>query len=276
MIDCQKVRQQINLYLDNEATPEINQFIQEHLTTCSSCRKLFAQEQHLEQKLVEIISKPGLDNDRLWDKAVNSITVSKSERPRIYNLRYIAPLASAALVMIVLGAFLLFQPSSTPVLLADAAQEHQLLINTPEPEEQLAVKTDSLETLAEYFSEQYKFNITGCECGMATCKCNIKGGRMCSLSKKPAVHILIDYQGVPISLFVLSSKDLTAFPDAQSHLKQCHKIYQAKVKDFNCAMVRLPDNILCAVSSVKPELLKELITDTEENIKRCKCGTEGR
>lgn len=270
MIDCQKVRQQINLYLDNEAAPEMNRFIHEHLKICSACQRLFTQERRLEQKLVEIIGKPGLDDERLWNKVINSITISKSERPRIYNLRYLAPFASAAMIMIILGAFLLFQPRTMPALLADAAQEHQLLINTPEPNGQLTVKTGSLETLAKYFSEQYKFNITGCEWVISKCKCNIKGGRMCSLSKKPAVHILIDYQGIPISLFVLSSKDLAAFPDAKSHLKQCHEIYQTKLKNFNCAMVRLPDNIICAVGSVSPDILKKLLTATETNIKRCK------
>ena len=272
MSNCDKIRQEINLYLDNEVSLDKKQLIEEHLKSCPACQNLFGQERRLEQKLVEFISQSSPDDEAIWNKGIALLKTQNREfiPHKINILKYLIPATAAAFIIIIFGALFVLLPNSASDLLAEVEKEHQSILN---PEFQPAFKTGSPEELVKHFEEQCNFNISECKCLMEKKGYCCKGGKMCSLKERPAVHMLTYYQNIPISTFVLSEKELDAFPKAQLHLTRCHEIYQTKFKDFNCAMIRLHKNIVCAMGAVNPEILKQLLNDTNIPIKRCsKCN----
>lgn len=260
--NCETIREKINLYLDNELFGEEQEFIRKHLEDCSDCLNLFLQEKRLEQKVAEIINQSESDDEIIWNKAINTFRTKSQAVSNSFwtsKLRYLVPLSAAA--MVIIGIIIVFLPGQPSDLLADVYEQHY---SSLKPDFQLALKTDSLETLTTRFHKQYNFCICGYSCNCMTEKndYNLKGGKICSMGQRPAAHILIDYQNTPVSLLVLSEKDLRFFPEAQSYLNRSDRIYQTKYKNFNCAMVKRGDNIICAIGLLQPETLKQLLIGT--------------
>ncbi|MFH1230944.1 MAG: zf-HC2 domain-containing protein [Planctomycetota bacterium] len=263
MSNCDKIRQEINLYLDNEISPEKKQVIENHLRDCPACQTLFAQERRLEQKLVEIITS---DDEVIWNRSIALLKTQNREfiTRKTMVLRYLVPVAAAALVMVISGILFVLLPNPTSDLLAEVEKEHQSILN---PGVQPIFKADSPDELfrqlgEQYDGEQYDFNISaGYECLIGNKGYQFKGGRIISLLKKhSATQMVISYGDTPISILVLLEKDLSDFPkSAQSYLTKSNEIYQTKFKDSNCAMVRLNENIICAMGAVNPEILKQLL-----------------
>jgi hypothetical protein len=269
MIDCTNINDYLNRYLDKELDAGLESAANEHLSKCPSCRARFDVEARLEKNLAKILSKPDEKDAEIWDKAIASATTSVI-KPR--RLNYFIPLASAALIMIALGILLLFPPASSSLDLLEAAEQvHQSVLR---PDFKLDLKTDSPETLTIYFNEQYKRETPNCTgCAMYKKNCSLRGGRMCSLKKQQAIHIVFDYYGTPVSIMVLSKDDLNAFPEAEARLEKCYEICTAKSKEFNYAMVRIGPNIVCAIGDVEQEILKQLLIDMGATDKKCgKCS----
>lgn len=256
MINCQNIKEYLNHYLDKALETPIRTEVEKHLATCPDCRRYFEGEVRLEKKLVEIIGQTDSSDEVIWQK-----TLARISRPKSHILRYLVPASAAACILIILTVLILFSPTSDGALLAEVAEQHRSALN---PEIQLPVKTNSAEILSKQFSEQYNFNISECCCMIAKSGFTIKGGRMCRLKNQPTAHIVMDYQGTPVSLLLVIKDD-----DRFAGLTTCHKIYLTKIRDFNCAMVRLADHIIYAVGSVSPEVLNQLLTDTGATIKRC-------
>ncbi|MBI4834066.1 MAG: zf-HC2 domain-containing protein [Planctomycetes bacterium] len=268
MINCSNIKEHLNRYLDKEPDAATDSAVKEHLSKCPSCRAWFDKEARLEKNLVKILAQTSGNDAEIWAKAIDSLGDSGLKK-RLLN--YFVPIASAALIMITLGMLLLFPPASSSLDLLEAAEQiHQSVLR---PNFRLDLKTDSPETLNKYFNAQYKGETPDCNT-YTTCKkdCSLRGGRMCTLKQRQAMHIVIDYNSIPVSILVLPKDDLNAFPEAEARLEKCYEIYTAKSKGFNYALVRIGPNIVCAIGEVEQEILKQLLIDMGATDKKCnKC-----
>lgn len=264
MIDCKSIRKYLNQYLDNELTPEINQEVQDHLAQCPGCQAYFEAEAGLEKKLVEVIRQPFPDQDALWQRSLDSAI----NQPHHSILKRLVPIASAATVLIAVISFLLLLPPSFPDLAYAAAQEHQSFIdNRVKPD----ITTDSADTLLQHFKERCGVDLSRCACFIQKPDYLLTTGRLCRINKVTATCLTVNHEKVPISILILSEEDLEYFPQARDKLQECHVIYYTKVNGFNCAMVRIEQDVLCAIGAVDPEVLEELLTDPRSPT-GCGCG----
>lgn len=262
MKQCDEIRKDASLYLDNELAPERIRSFDEHLSSCKDCREFMENEACVEQMLGDVIAMPEKGDDAIWVKAVSALETSK-KHPNRRILRYLVPASAAALLVLAIGVFMLFPVAQVPLLMADVVQAHETALKA---EFQPELRTDSTGALATYFNGKCGMDPELCGCMMQNTPLTIKGGNICDLKERPAAQILADYNGTPVSLLILQAKDMPAEFAARD---ACHTMCSGKIGKYNCVMVRLNDHFVWAVSSVEPDILKKVLSESEGMMKDC-------
>ena len=98
-MSCRERIEQIGAYLDGELAGAELEELRRHLAECAECRRELAQQQKL-WSLLEEASSPAEASEHLYARILGRTTRRKERRPAVRILRWAAPLAAAATLVL--------------------------------------------------------------------------------------------------------------------------------------------------------------------------------
>ena len=119
MMNCTDINTQLNDYLDDQLTPELKLAFDQHLSTCSSCRKLVNDSLDLNSKLANIDDIPGPRSnfeERVFTKVRQQYPVERGT-----PTRFIAGFSTAV------AASLAIWLTSTVLITDPAIESHNMI-----------------------------------------------------------------------------------------------------------------------------------------------------
>ncbi|HHT9118074.1 MAG TPA: anti-sigma factor family protein [Candidatus Hypogeohydataceae bacterium YC38] len=259
-MNCNEVRQFINLFLDSELDARSTLEVSEHLSACESCSRRFTQERKIEGALTSIFSQeaPSTEDEeeRVWKSIFSRIRMYEKRRNRGLYMKYSIPIAVG------ISAFVLITIFNYPRHIDLALEANRCHTEYVENELSPNIETFSEEAVLGYFSGKLDFNL--CLPKISRKEIKLVGARSCYLKKVHVAYLMYNYSGVPLSLFIFRDEDLKKFPSAEKELKT-HKIIEDKgIRGNNFVAVKTNGAVACAVSEVDLPSLKRIIKGFEE------------
>jgi anti-sigma factor RsiW len=130
-MSCTQMRELISALLDEEITPEENELLQSHLSTCQDCRNILSSYQNIG---VQLRSYPVLEPDPSMRRKVMNTVAGKAKRRGAFAWPFGARIATAAFAVVFVAAGLLYVSQQTflgPAASPTVAQNTGQTINIP-------------------------------------------------------------------------------------------------------------------------------------------------
>lgn len=262
-MNCNEVRQFVNLFLDSELDIRSTLEVSEHLSTCENCSRRFAQERRLEGVLASIFSQQASsteEEERAWKGVITGIRRYEKRRTRIpYYVKYLAPVGVGILAFVLIMIF--NHPRHIDLALEANHCHREYVENKLSPN----IEASSEEAVLKYFSGKLDFGLSLPR--ISGNEVRLVGARSCYLKKAQAAYIMYNYHGVPLSLFIFGNEGLKKFPRAEKAFKDRKIIEDKAIRGENFVAVKTNGAVVCAVAEVDLTSLKRIIQGFEEGIR---------
>ncbi len=257
-MNCKEARQYINLFLDSELDSKTNFEISEHLSSCEGCSKRFAQEERLEKSFVSILKEDkDLKAEETWERVISRFSrqVEPKEGTRLGFRplwRYLVP-ATAAVIGIVIMLIMYSKQESNELTAAAQKCHMEYITNKIIP----SIESVSPGEVAKYFSGKFTFPVVISEIpDIKSHHIRLFGGKVCHLNGVSAAYIMYHCCNTPVSVFILSTKDVEDFSDIKQYLEG-DKILFRKTGGVNfIATPASKDTFICVVADHDMEVLR--------------------
>lgn len=269
-MNCREIRHYINLYLDSELDAKTDLAISEHLAICEQCNKRFSHEQKIEQGLFSLFFAPKdiveekREINKIWAKL--ALMIDKEDKdmrgvsPRLNKRYFILTPAISAVIAIALLLIVYYFPRSEELIISASKCHQEYLENRIVP----TIKTQIPQEVTDYFTKQLNYAIKLPAYNNNTNKAKLIGARICHLKGIQVAYVMYNYQSLPLSLFFLGERELDNFPDEKWMLSKHGCIEKRNIFGSNLVAMRTNGTIVCAVSKLDLQLLREIVKD---------CGT---
>jgi hypothetical protein len=249
---CDEARRHWNLYHDSEGDAELHFRIGEHMAICPDCAQWFDQESRLEHLVAERLrSAPA--TPELWDRILvkSGLARPKSSRRWMILVSVAACAASVAAIWFGIAAH---APASRGADLAElTASWHERLVDGREP---VPFRSESDLEVERYLRSRVSFPVR-CpprqDAGFA-----VRGTGVCTLANQPAAYLVGQVGEAPVSIFVLPSASLDAFPHLREELRR-EKTHRCHEGSYEMAVSVIDRNVVLVIGRLEPgQLLKVL------------------
>lgn len=263
-MNCNEVRQFINLFLDSELDARSTLEVSEHLSACESCSRRFTQERKIEGALTSIFSQqaPSTEDEegRVWKGIFSRIRMYEKRRTRVfYHTKYLVPVAVGILAFVLITIF--NYPRHIDLALEANRCHTEYVGNKLSP----TIETSSEEAVLRYFSGKLDFNLYLPRISRKEVK--LVGARSCYLKKVHVAYVMYNYRGIPLSLFIFGDEGLKRFPRAEKRFKEHRVIEDKGISGDNFVAVKTNGAVACAVSGLDLPSLKKIIEGLEERVR---------
>ena len=257
-MNCKEARQYINLFLDSELDTKANLEISEHLSSCEECNTRFEQEERLEKSLVSIL-KEDKDSkaEETWEGVISWFNhqVEPEEGMRLGFRplwRYLVP-ATAAVIGIVI--MLIMYNRQDPDALTVAAQKCHVKYMT----DKIVPSLESMSPgeVSGYLSGKFTFPVTISEIqDIKSHHIKLFGGKVCHLNGVSAAYVMYHCCNAPVSVFILSAKDVGNFSDMKRYIEGNRILFKNERGITFVAVPTKQDTFVCVVADHDVELLR--------------------
>ncbi len=259
-MNCKEVRQYINLFLDSELDSKTNLEISEHLSSCEECNTRFAQEERLEKSLVSIL-KEGKDPkvEEAWEGVISRFNhqVEPEEGMRLGFRplwKYLVP-ATAAVIGIVIMLIMYSRQDADKLTVVAQKCHIEYTTNKIVP----TIESISPAEISGYFSGKFTFPVTVSEIqDIKSHHIKLFGGKVCHLNGVSVAYVMYHCCNVPVSVFILSAKDVRNFSDMKQYIVGDRILFKNERGITFVAVPTKQDTFVCVVADHDTELLRWL------------------
>jgi anti-sigma factor RsiW len=257
-MNCKEARQYINLFLDSELDSKTNLEISEHLSSCEECNTRFEQEERLEKSLVSILKE---DKDpkaeETWEGVISRFNHQVEPEEGMHLgfrplWRYLVP-ATAAVIGIVI--MLIVYSRQDPDALTVAAQKCHVEYMT----DKIVPTIESISPgeVSGYLSGKFTFPVTVSEVpDIKSHHIKLFGGKVCHLNGVSVAYVMYHCCNAPVSVFILSAKDLRNFSDMKRYIAGDRILFKNERGISFVAVPTKQDTFVCVVADHDTELLR--------------------
>ena len=198
MSDCQSIDTLITPLIDGELSGSERERLERHLRVCASCHSRVDAERavraliHGRQSALKSDCAPVA----LRVKCAGHCQLTTLAGPGSRWKRRMMPLAAAAILIIGVGAVLVYQGTtpSARVLAMELATDHQQCFEQPGPQETAATVESAMASTFGWQVALAPSQSAGLE---------LIGARQCSFEGSPVAHLMFRHDGEPMSLFMV-------------------------------------------------------------------------
>ena len=245
---CPEARKLVRIYLDSELDAKATQEIGLHLESCAECAELFAAEERIESRVVEVLRR-GRRSASVWERV--EAQIKPARRFAGLNLRW----AFAVAVAIALIATVMVWRVTRPLDLAAAVEHcHDAYVQRLTSPEFTGSVPDEI---ARQFGD--RLDVAAFSFRPASAAFSSQGARYCHVGDVPVALILGNFQGKPVSLIVLKRSELEHFPNTKRRLASDDPIVCGRAGRFQFASRLVNDHVICVVADVPRLQLEELL-----------------
>ncbi len=266
-MNCKEVKKYINLFIDSELDSKTNFEISEHFSSCEDCSKRFAQEERIEKSFVSVLKEEKDPKaEEVWERTLSSFGHQVeprggrrlgfwpylSERLWRTGKRYVIP-ATVAILAIIIMLIMYSKQESNELTVAAHKCHMEYITNKIIP----SIESVSPGEVAKYFAGKFTFPVFLSEIpDIKSHHIRLFGGKVCHLNGVSAAYVMYHCCNTPVSVFILSTKDVEDFSDIKQYLKG-DKILFRKTDGVNLvATTANKDTFVCVVADHDVELLK--------------------
>lgn len=252
-MNCNETRRHWSLYHDSEGDSESHFRICEHLAICDQCAQWFEQQSRLENLLANNLRSQSL-TPAVWDVVLNQPELVPKQREVLHQWKQM--LVGAACLLLITVAWWISQrhkSSVEPDLAIITSLWHQRLTAG---EETLQFRSDSDLAVEDYLRQRVSFPVR-CpprkDAGFA-----VQGAGVFRLADQPAAYLSGRVDAAPISIFVLPSDSLAAFPLQQEALRK-EKMHHCWEGDYAMVMRVIDKNAVLVIGHAQPKKLEKVL-----------------
>ncbi len=219
-MSCKEARRYINLFFDSELDAKTNFEISEHLSSCEDCNRRFTQEERIEKSFVSILNE---DKDpkaeKTWERAISRFNHQAEPREEVRLVywsyrRYLIPVSIAIIGMIIMLIMYVRQNYNNLTVAAQRCHK-EYITNKIVP----TIESVSPGEVSRYFSGKFTFPVVVSEIpDIKSHHIKLFGGKVCHLNGISAAYIMYHCCNTPVSVFILSTKDVENFSDMKRYL----------------------------------------------------------
>jgi hypothetical protein len=250
---CDEARRHWNLYHDSEGDAELHFQIGEHLAVCPDCAQWFDQESRLEHLIAEKLrSVP--ETPELWGRVIADCGLTRRPKSSRRWMVFVSIAACAASLLLAWLGLRALAPSPAEVDLTQlTASWHERLVDGREP---VPFRSQSDLEVERYLRSRVSFPVR-CpprqSAGFA-----VRGTGVCTLANQPAAYLVGQVGEAPVSIFVLPSASLDAFPHLREELRR-EKTHRCHEGSYEMAVSVIDRNVVLVIGRMEPgRLLKVL------------------
>lgn len=254
-MNCEEARRHWDLYHDSEGDAALHFQINEHLASCRECAEWFAQQSRFENLLGRHLSLKRADAP-LWRTVLENAAGVKPGSPR--KLFRPALLAACLLTIVMLSisvwlGWFRAGEGSQPSLSANAAGFHARLTSG---QDVVGIHSRSDLEVEDYLRQQVSFPVR-CpprkDAGFA-----VAGAGTCSLAGEPAAYLVGSVDQSPVSIFVLASESISAFPHQAAALRQ-KPVHRCREGDYEMALGVIDRNLVLVIGQTSGDQLLRVL-----------------
>jgi mycothiol system anti-sigma-R factor len=254
---CQEFADALDLYLDDELSVMEILHVQGHLHSCDHCRTMMGTEAALHALLAADAIQdqaPRALRDRIVQRvsaaaASSSASVRRRRAVPVAALR--APIALVGLLVIALLVPGIRGPVELPRFAVEAAAQHHL--SREGAEAGLDLTTTDLPRLSGWLRGRVGFPVKAPDVNRPDQ--HLVGGRVASVGGAPAAHLLYEWGGYRLSLFVMPSPPTR--PEWTERVIDGVELYTAKLQGTTVTWWEDAARLYVAVSATSPRALEE-------------------
>ena len=254
MMNCQEARSRWNLYHDSEGSPELYLEINQHLDRCGECAAWYRAQERLEEELTRRIAT-GTESAEMWERIL--LPIGTSTVPAAAGRRLMSLILTIAACTMLAAGLLLMRPRS------DKPESRDLVDLTSKVHADLAggkrpVEFASRSDLAveDYLRKRVTFPVR-CpprrDSGFL-----VSGAGVCRVSGRKAAYLVGNVDGDPVSIFILSDKDLRRFPRQQAALRNASTI-ECQGDSFRTSIGAIDRNVVLVIGRASCDRLKRVL-----------------
>ena len=245
---CPESRKLVRLYLDSELDAKVTQEVGQHLESCAECAGIFAAEERIENRVVEILRR-GRRSASIWESV--EAKIKPPRRFAGFGLRW----AVAGGVALALVTTVIVWRVSRPLDLAAAVEHcHNAYVQRLTSPEFTGSVPDEI---ARQFGD--RLDVAAFSFRPASAKFSAQGARYCHVGDVPVALILGNFQGKPVSLIVLKRSELEHFPKTKRRLESGDPIVCGRAGRFQFASRLINGHVVCIVGDTPRPELEELL-----------------
>lgn len=191
-MDCRDVERQAQLSIDDELSGREKAELEQHLTRCGDCRDRVGTARWFHHQLCAKLSE---SSDVLHAPAGLERRICRhirTQRPPLWTLRYVLPAAVAAGLVGVL--------SFTPPQDAGLDPEEAVIRHSRNMPPEVRARGSEGE-VQRFFQRNLHYEVEIPRLPLRTPHLRLVGGRLSSLAKQEAAHLMYDHRGARISVF---------------------------------------------------------------------------
>ncbi|MFA5794307.1 MAG: hypothetical protein WC980_04485 [Candidatus Brocadiia bacterium] len=256
-------------FIEGRLPTETAKDITDHLAVCNQCRQRCGQLKSFRDALrgfpelnKQVVIPEDIDHSihqKILEMAAERRTKRIVKKPRYF----ITTLASAAVILVALVGYMLFQPAGIPASLLYAMEEdHQLFVKG---DVKIDRETTVPEELSGYFRQNNLLSMKQCCCSLLCYNQNIqlKGGRIGGKDQCPCAAIYAYYNNIPVSFFIWDR----AIPGVDTK----GKITLGRTGEYNAAMKQIGERTIGVIAKLDKNQVAKLLEDIK-TLNSCNCG----
>lgn len=251
---CHEVRNLFGPYVDSELDAKTSFEIEQHLESCADCARVFKAERDLDGRIFSALRR-GEKTEGIWAKLEAQIS-SPTFWGRIKRIRPSTLVGLGVCLAVAVGLLAVFVGSNLRRLdLAVAVEkDHRAYLEgTMAPEFAGPLPEEIARTLSGRLDAR-AFSTLPSAAGFRA-----EGARVCHLSGVPVAWIMGRYQGIPVSLIVLKTSELTHFPGAKRRIASGEPVICTRTGSFQFAARVVGEQVVCAVAETSKTQLEDLV-----------------
>lgn len=244
-MNCPEVRGLFSLYIDSELDERSAFEFARHLESCPTCAERFAAEQALATHIVEIVAPSRTPTPELWRGIERSLLQRRGSR------RWLTKTAAALVFVAGLSGFAawLTQDRAEQGLPHELIAMHRKVLEGLElPQAEAADAGD----VAAFFHDRVPFAVP------IPRRLDVRGVRLCSLRGQYLALVFAQDAATPVSVFVLPSAVLDAFPAAAAQLG-AESTLAGRAGDLVYTLARNGDTVTAAVAALSQDALRRAL-----------------
>ncbi|CAN5858063.1 hypothetical protein BH23PLA1_BH23PLA1_03220 [soil metagenome] len=251
---CDDARRHWNLYHDSEGDVALHLQIGEHLATCPGCARWFHQESRLESLIVEKLrAEP--ETPELWSRVLsgNGLAPRPSSSRRWMLIVGVTACAASIIAVAWLGSSWDSPDAQGANLTQLTAHWHERLVQGREP---VPFRSQSDLEVEAYLRRRVSFPVR-CpprrDAGFA-----VQGTGVCALAEQPSAFLVGDVGKAPVSIFVLPSESLDAFPHQRDAIFR-EGTHHCREGPYEMAVTVIDRNVVLVVGQATPDELLRIL-----------------
>jgi hypothetical protein len=251
-MNCHEAREHWNLYHDSEGDAHLHFQIGEHLATCPECAEWFSRQSRLEGLLADKL-RPDSPTPELWTRVLGGCGLN---RPTAAYRRTWLVLA-AACAAVALGLVWYFAGGAgraSPDLARLSAQWHRRL-ETGDVAPEFVSQSD-LE-IEDFLRRRVTFPV---RCPpRKDADFAVQAAGVFQIADQPAAYLSGHVGSASVSIFVLPSDSLSAFP-RQRELLEDEKYHHSREGPYAMVLGIIDQNAVLVIGESEPQRLEKVLS----------------